>query len=139
MFVIQDGKMVVEEKEIVMSDRDQESQPKGGKDLGRDLEREVRGKKVGDQGREKENVAGPGQKTKRKVEGTPDHVHEIEGIDETGKVGKEESKKAILILKMSLFGKTKLPSKKSPWMKIIRAMGTMKKDMETTKIHQRER
>ena len=135
MSAIQVGKMVVEEKEIAMSDRDQESETEGEKGLGRDLEKGLIGKEVGGQGREKENVAGQGQKKKGKVEGTPDHVHEIEGIEEIGKAGKEESKKAILILKKSLFGKTKLTLKKSPWMKIL-AMGAMKRDMETTKIHQ---
>ena len=66
MFGIQDGKMVVEEKEIAMSDRDQESEIEGEKGLGRVLEKEVIGKEVGDQDREKENVAGQGQKKKGK-------------------------------------------------------------------------
>jgi len=84
MSAIQVGKMVVEEEEIAMSDRDQESETEGEKGLGRDLEKEVIGKEVGGQGREKENVAGQGQKKKGKVEGTPDHVHEIDGIEEIG-------------------------------------------------------
>ena len=134
MFVIQVERMVVEEKEIVMSDRDQESETEGGRDLARALEKEVSGKEVGGQDREKENVAGPDQKIKEKVEGTPGHVHEIDGIEETGRTGKEGSKKTILILKKSQFGKMKLMSKKSPWMKIW-VMPAMKVDMEITKIH----
>ena len=93
MFVIQDERMGVEGKEIVMSDRDQESETEGGRDLVRDLRKEVRGKEVGGQGREKENVADPDQKKKGKVEGVPDLVQEIDATGEIGKAGREELKR----------------------------------------------
>jgi len=101
--------MVVEEKESVMIGPDQGIETEEGKDLGHDPETEVSGKEVGDQGLEIENAAGPGQETtKRKVEGAPDLVQGIEGTEEIGKTGKAELKRMILILRKSLFGKTKL-------------------------------
>jgi hypothetical protein len=115
MFVTLVEKMGVEEKESAMKDRDQEIGKEDEKGQGLDLEIEVSVSEVEDPGPEKESVDDQDQETRRKVEGAPDLAREIDVIGEIeiGKVEKEELKRAILISKKNLFGKTKSMSRKN--------------------------
>ena len=134
MFVIQVGKMEVEEKEIATKGQDHEIGNEEEKDQGLVQEIEVNESVVEDQGLGKENDEDLDQETRRKVEEVLDHVQEIDAIEGTGieKVEREELKRMILISRKSPFGKMKSTSKKSQWK--VWVMMAMAEGMEITMI-----
>ena len=134
MFVIQVGKMEVEEKEIATKGQDHEIGNDEEKDQGLVQEIEVNESVVEDQGPEKESDEDLDQEIRRKVGEVLDHVQEIDAIEGTGieKVERVELKRMILISKKSPFGKMKSMSKRSPWK--VWVMMAMAEGMESTMI-----